>query len=138
MQAVSDEQLIEWVANGDSSCLGTLFERYHSSIYQFCLRMTRNPGYAEDITQEVFLRVLKKARSFRNEGIAFSVDDPQARIPGHCGDCVSPLALNEHAQGMSSMETSPDFELSQNGYIYMYIYIYICRNESYSDRRHRP
>jgi len=68
MQAVSDEQLIEWVANGDASCLGTLFERYHTSVYQFCLRMTRNPGYAEDVTQEVFLRVLKKAGSFRNEG----------------------------------------------------------------------
>ncbi len=68
MQAVSDEQLIEWVANGDASCLGTLFERYHTSVYQFCLRMTRNPGYAEDVTQEVFLRVLKKAGSFRHEG----------------------------------------------------------------------
>ena len=68
MQAVSDEQLIEWVANGDASCLGTLFERYHTSVYQFCLRMTRNPGYAEDITQEIFLRVLRKARGFRNEG----------------------------------------------------------------------
>jgi RNA polymerase sigma-70 factor (ECF subfamily) len=68
MQAVSDEQLIEWVARGDASCLGTLFERHHQGVYQFCLRMTRNPGYAEDITQDVFMRVLKKAGGFRNEG----------------------------------------------------------------------
>jgi RNA polymerase sigma-70 factor (ECF subfamily) len=68
MRAVSDEQLIEWVANGDSSCLGTLFERYHRGVYQFCLRMTRNPEHAEDVVQEVFMKVLKKAGSFRHDG----------------------------------------------------------------------
>ena len=68
MRAVSDEQLIEWVANGDSSCLGTLFERYHKSIYRFCLQMTRNNQHAEDVVQEVFMKVLKKAGSFRHDG----------------------------------------------------------------------
>ena len=68
MRAVSDEQLIEWVANGDSSCLGTLFERYHRGVYQFCLRMTRNPESADDVVQEVFMKVLKKAASFRHDG----------------------------------------------------------------------
>ena len=68
MRAVSDEQLIEWVANGDSSCLGTLFERHHRGVYQFCVRMTRNPQYAEDVVQEVFMKVLKKAGSFRHDG----------------------------------------------------------------------
>ncbi|MGA9573079.1 MAG: RNA polymerase sigma factor [Lysobacterales bacterium] len=68
MQAVSDEQLIEWVANGDSSCLGTLFERHHRGVYRFCLQMTRNPESAEDVVQEVFINVLRKARSFRHDG----------------------------------------------------------------------
>ncbi|MEM1092152.1 MAG: sigma-70 family RNA polymerase sigma factor [Pseudomonadota bacterium] len=68
MQAVSDEQLISWVADGDSSCLGTLFERHHRGIYQFCLQLTRNPALAEDLTQEIFIRVLRKAGSFRGEG----------------------------------------------------------------------
>ncbi|MDX1554408.1 MAG: sigma-70 family RNA polymerase sigma factor [Xanthomonadales bacterium] len=68
MQAVSDEQLIQWVANGDASCLGTLFERHHRGVYQFCLQMTRNPGHAEDIVQEVFIKVLKAAKKFRGEG----------------------------------------------------------------------
>ncbi len=68
MQAVSDEQLIEWVANGDSSCLGTLFERHHRGVYQFCLQMTRNPESAEDVVQEVFINVLRKAHTFRHDG----------------------------------------------------------------------
>ena len=67
MRAVSDEQLIEWVANGDSSCLGTLFERYHTGVYQFCVRMTRNPHHAEDVVQETFLTAWRTRDSFRGD-----------------------------------------------------------------------
>ena len=68
MRAVSDEQLIEWVANGDASCLGTLFERHNKGVYWFCLQMTRNPEHAEDVVQEVFIKVLRKAGTFRHQG----------------------------------------------------------------------
>ncbi len=68
MQAVSDEQLIRWVADGDASCLGTLFERHHRALYRYCLQMTRSKSMSEDLVQEVFLRLLKKASSFRAEG----------------------------------------------------------------------
>jgi RNA polymerase sigma factor (sigma-70 family) len=68
MQAVTDEQLIRWVADGDASCLGTLFERHHRSIYQYCVHMTRNRALSEDLVQEVFLKLLKAAPSFRGEG----------------------------------------------------------------------
>jgi RNA polymerase sigma-70 factor (ECF subfamily) len=68
MQAVSDEQLIRWVADGDASCLGTLFERHHRAVYRYCLQMTRSKAMSEDLVQEVFLRLLKKASSFRAEG----------------------------------------------------------------------
>lgn len=68
MQAVSDEQLIEWVAQGDASCLGTLFERHHRAVYRYCRQMTRNDTLAEDLVQDIFLKILKKARTFRREG----------------------------------------------------------------------
>jgi RNA polymerase sigma factor (sigma-70 family) len=68
MQAVSDEQLIQWVADGDASCLGTLFERHHRAVYRFCLQMTRSASMSEDLVQEVFLKVLKRAATFRAEG----------------------------------------------------------------------
>lgn len=68
MQAVSDEQLIEWVATGDASCLGTLFERHNRGVYQYCRQLTRHSEQAEDLTQEVFLKILRKAGSFRREG----------------------------------------------------------------------
>ena len=69
MRAVTDEQLIQWVADGDTSCLATLFERHHNAVYQFCLQMTRHPAQSEDLVQDVFIRILKKASSFRGEGL---------------------------------------------------------------------
>ena len=68
MHAVSDEQLIRWVADGDASCLGTLFERHHRSVYRYCLQMTRSQTLSEDLVQEVFLRLLRRVSSFRAEG----------------------------------------------------------------------
>jgi RNA polymerase sigma factor (sigma-70 family) len=68
MQAVSDEQLIQWVADGDASCLGTLFERHHRGVYQYCLQLTRSPAVSEDLVQDVFLKLLQKAASYRGEG----------------------------------------------------------------------
>jgi RNA polymerase sigma factor (sigma-70 family) len=69
MRAVTDEQLIQWVADGDTSCLATLFERHHKAVYQFCLQMTRHPAQSEDLVQDVFLKILRKAGSFRGEGL---------------------------------------------------------------------
>jgi RNA polymerase sigma-70 factor (ECF subfamily) len=68
MQAVSDEQLIQWVADGDASCLGTLFERHHRGVYQYCLQLTRSSAVSEDLVQDVFLKLLQKAASYRGEG----------------------------------------------------------------------
>jgi len=69
MRAVTDEQLIQWVADGDTSCLATLFERHHKAVYQFCLQLTRHPAQSEDLVQDVFIRILRKAASFRGEGL---------------------------------------------------------------------
>jgi RNA polymerase sigma factor (sigma-70 family) len=68
MQAVTDEQLIRWVVDGDASCLGTLFERHHRGVYRFCLQMTRSSAMSEDLVQDVFLKVLKRAATFRADG----------------------------------------------------------------------
>lgn len=68
MQAVTDEQLIAWVAGGDASCLGTLFERHNKAVFQYCLQLTRHRSTAEDLTQDVFLRILHKANGFRGSG----------------------------------------------------------------------
>src|SRR5687767_15612113 len=56
------------VRDGDVSRLGPLFERYHLALFDFLSRMTGNPGVAEDLVQDVFVRVLKYRATFRDEG----------------------------------------------------------------------
>jgi RNA polymerase sigma-70 factor (ECF subfamily) len=65
---VTDEQLMRAVRDGDSSRLGILFERYHLPLFDFLSRMTGNPSAAEDLVQDVFVRVLKYRATFRDEG----------------------------------------------------------------------
>jgi RNA polymerase sigma-70 factor (ECF subfamily) len=68
MELVSDEQLIRWIAAGDKSCLGTLFERHHVALYNFCLQISHNTALAEDTVQETFVKMLKASASFRGDG----------------------------------------------------------------------
>ena len=68
MKAVTDEQLIQWVAAGDPSCLATLFERHHRGVYRYFMQILRNRALCEDLVQDVFLKILRKASHFRGEG----------------------------------------------------------------------
>jgi len=56
------------VRQGDVSKLGVLFERYHRPLFDFLARMTGNAAAAEDLVQDVFVRVLKYRATWRDEG----------------------------------------------------------------------
>jgi RNA polymerase sigma-70 factor (ECF subfamily) len=56
---VTDEALMRAVREGDLSRLEILFDRYHLMLFGFLSRMTGNRHVAEDLVQEVFLRILK-------------------------------------------------------------------------------
>ncbi len=65
---VTDETLMHAVRRGDVAKLGVLFERYHRPLFEFLARMTGNPAAAEDLVQDVFVRVLKYRATWRDEG----------------------------------------------------------------------
>lgn len=44
-----------------------LYDKYQRRVYRQCLRMIGNAEDAEDLTQEVFLQVFRKAHTFRGE-----------------------------------------------------------------------
>jgi RNA polymerase sigma-70 factor, ECF subfamily len=52
------------VARGDSKAFEGLYDVLGSSVYGVARRVVRDPSRAEDITQEVFLEVWRKAPSF--------------------------------------------------------------------------
>jgi RNA polymerase sigma-70 factor (ECF subfamily) len=67
---MTDEMIMEAVKNGDLQQASLLFERYHKRIYNFLARMTMDRALAEDLTQNVFLRIIKYRNSYR-EGLRF-------------------------------------------------------------------
>lgn len=62
--ARSDEELMAAVQEGDLEQLGVLFTRHHVRTHALCFRLTGSADAADDLTQGVFLRVLKYRRTF--------------------------------------------------------------------------
>jgi len=63
----SDYNLARAVANGNVNALGELYQRHYRQVYAVCLSMMRNPTDAEDLTQDVFVHLVRKIGSFRGE-----------------------------------------------------------------------
>ncbi len=55
------------VREGDVGRLGELFERYHAPLFDFLSRVTGDRTAAEDLVQDVFVRVLKYRRTYRDD-----------------------------------------------------------------------
>ena len=52
---------------GDGVGFEYLYKTHSRRVYSVCLRMTRNPAEAEDMTQQTFLQVFRKIGTFRGE-----------------------------------------------------------------------
>ncbi len=66
MEALTDESLMQEVANGDLEVLKVLFERHNIHVYNFLYKMTRDQMLSEDLTQDAFYKVLKYRASYNN------------------------------------------------------------------------
>ena len=62
----TDEQLMREVAHGDLDKLRFLFERHHVYLYNFLYKMSGDTTLSEDITQEVFYKIIKYRSSYKN------------------------------------------------------------------------
>jgi RNA polymerase sigma-70 factor (ECF subfamily) len=60
----TDELLMADVAKGSREALSTLFRRYRRSVLNVASRILKDASEAEDLCQEVFLRVFQRASSF--------------------------------------------------------------------------
>lgn len=55
----SDEQLLQLMLGGDAQAFEALYDRRQGGIYRYALRMSGSPALAEDVTQEVFLSLMR-------------------------------------------------------------------------------
>ncbi|MGE5382749.1 MAG: RNA polymerase sigma factor [Omnitrophica WOR_2 bacterium] len=59
--------LIKEIKEGNSKATGVLIDLYQVKVYNICLSLLHNVEDAEDITQEVFIEILKHISSFRGD-----------------------------------------------------------------------
>jgi RNA polymerase sigma-70 factor (ECF subfamily) len=65
-QAV-DADLLEQVVAGDRTALADVVNRYHAIVFRVAVRVFGNAAEAEDIAQEVFLKLWRKPPDLRNK-----------------------------------------------------------------------
>lgn len=64
---VDDDACMRRVRAGDIHALAVLFERHSELVRAYCRKMTRSGEMADDLVQDVFLRILKYRDSYRGE-----------------------------------------------------------------------
>ncbi len=85
-QEREDERLVQRVAGGDALALEQLYDRYGKAVYSLALRIVRDPETAEELTQEVFVRLWRYASTF---------DATRGRFAGWLLGIAHNLSLNE-------------------------------------------
>jgi RNA polymerase sigma-70 factor (ECF subfamily) len=70
LEAVSSD-LISRAQDGDKTVISALYERYREGIFRFLYYRVGDVHVAEDLTSEVFLRMIRAIGGYRPRGIAF-------------------------------------------------------------------
>lgn len=63
----TDEELMVAVKNGAIEKAAILFDRYHVRIFNYLSRLALNKEVGEDLTQNVFLRMLKYKHTYKEQ-----------------------------------------------------------------------
>jgi len=105
------------VRAGDLARLAPLFERHHRALFDYLARMTGNRAAAEDLVQDVFVRILKYRHTFRDDSRfdtwAFRIAR-NVRADYFQGGQIREIALDEAAEPASGgAGTAEAFELDR-------------------------
>lgn len=99
------------VRDGDLDCMGLLFERHHGPLFGYLSKLTGNRTAAEDITQNVFQRMLRYRHTYRDEGnftawmyhLARRCASDHFRKSTAAPSATDPTELEEHADEARSV-----------------------------------
>jgi RNA polymerase sigma-70 factor (ECF subfamily) len=84
-----DAELMLRVKDGDGASFGVLLEKHRSSVIHFLFRMVQNQAVAEELAQEVFLRVYRSRATY----------EPTAKFTTWLFRIATHLALNALRDG---------------------------------------
>src|SRR5215467_10720113 len=106
----SDERLLQMTMAGDEEAFTRLYRRLRGAVYRFARQMSGSSSVAEDVTQEVFLILLRRAELY----------DPQR---GSLSTYLMRIARNEILRrldrdrayvALAEEDSSPDKEPDEN------------------------
>jgi len=69
----ADQQLVERCLSGEEAAWEDLVKVHTRRVFSICYRFTGSDSEAQDLTQEVFLRVFRSLKSFRSGEGSFAV-----------------------------------------------------------------
>jgi RNA polymerase sigma-70 factor (ECF subfamily) len=69
---MGDVELLRRVARGDEEALISLYRSYGNLVYSVAMRILNEQTDAEEVTQDVFMTIWKKAATYESEKGAFS------------------------------------------------------------------
>lgn len=64
---MTEQQLLQALIQGDEKAFRLLVDTYKNRVYNTVLGFVRHPGDAEDITQEVFIKVFETVATFKQQ-----------------------------------------------------------------------
>jgi len=68
LPTTSDVELLRLMLAGDGSAFEQLYQRWQSPLYRFGLRMSGSETIAEDVTQDVFLTLMRDGGQYSGRG----------------------------------------------------------------------
>jgi len=105
----TDEMLMVRYQRGERKAFVELVRRHNRPIYNFVLRQLRMPSLAEDVTQDVFMRLVQNAAEFKHEARFSTWLYTIAR--NLCIDQLRKLSHRRHASLDQREGNQPDAQL---------------------------
>ena len=111
MDRTQDRLLIAGLQRGDPAAVRQLAEQYGHRIHQLALRHMKNRQDAEEVTQDVLLKVCRKIGAFRGDSALSSwiyritFNTAMSRLRQHRGER---LADQEHDRALAALEASDE------------------------------
>ena len=68
----ADFLLIQKIKKGNEQAMDQFVSKHYPKIYQYCLLRVRDHGYAEDLTQETFLKFFQAFERYKHYGKALN------------------------------------------------------------------
>ena len=74
---IEDAQIVRRCLDGDSSAWAEMVRTHHRRVYGLCFRFTGNAADAEDLTQDVFLKIYSNLAASMRGGAACRSGSPR-------------------------------------------------------------